>query len=116
MRSLRWIQGVLFGCVVGAAVLEVPGLALLFGLLCLLWASLDGARPSGMGGLFLGSGTGMALLIGAANARCAAFNTVPDQGCAAPDATPYLVVAGALVVLGAVLTALALRRGAAVAR
>jgi hypothetical protein len=115
MRGVRWLQGVLFGSVVGAIVLEVPGLGLLFGLLCLLWASLDGARPAGMSGLFLGLGGAMALLIGAANARCSAFNAVPDQGCTAPDATPFLVVAGVLVVLGALLTVRALRRRATVA-
>jgi hypothetical protein len=110
MRGLRWLQGVLFGFVVGAAILEVPGLGMLVALLCLLWATLDGTRPSGMGGLLLGLGGSMAVLIGAADARCAAFNAVPDQGCTAPDLTPDLVVAGVLVALGAVLTALSIRR------
>jgi hypothetical protein len=115
MRSVRWVQGVLFGCVIGAAVLEVPTLGLLALLLCVLWASIDGVRPAGMAGLLLGLGGAVVLLLVAANARCAAFNDAPNQGCTAPDVTPFLVVAGVLVAVGVVLTVLALRRGAVAA-
>ena len=115
MRGVRWVQGVLLGCVIGAAVLEVPAIGLLVLLPCLLWAWIDGVRPAGMAGLLLGLGGAAALLFVAANGRCAAFNDVPNQGCTAPDVTPFLVVAAVLVAVGVVLTVLAFRRRAVAA-
>ena len=78
-----------------------------------MWAAREPARPLGLAGLLIGLGAGVAGLFALATARCAASNSAVDgfvQSCSSPDATPYLVFALVLIVLGGALTVLGLGR------
>lgn len=113
MRAVSWLLGIALGLIAGGAALEAGVLVLLLLIPAMVWASREKARPLGLGGLIIGLGAGMAGLLALANARCAASNVSgPNHysGCVAPDITPLLVVATALVVIGAAVSLVALIR------
>ena len=113
MRVVSWLLGIALGLITGGAALEAGVLVLLLLVPATAWASREKARPLGLGGLILGLGAGMAGLLALANARCAASNVSgPNDysGCVAPDITPFLVVAAALVMIGSAVSFAALIR------
>ena len=112
-RCVLGLLGIALGLIAGGAALEAGVLVLLLLIPAILWASREKARPLGLGGLIVGLGAGMAGLLALANARCAASNVSGpnySSACVAPDITPFLVVAAALVVFGAAVTLVALTR------
>jgi hypothetical protein len=113
MRVVSWLLGIALGLIAGGAALEAGVLVLLLLVPAIVWASREKARPLGLGGLIIGLGAGMAGLLAFANARCAASNVSGPNyysGCVAPDITPFLVVAAALVVIGSAVSLIALIR------
>jgi hypothetical protein len=119
MRALSWFLGIALGMVAGYAVLEGGVLAILVLVPAMVWAARERARPFGLGGLFVGLGTGAGGLIVLADVRCAGSNVSrPDSfsQCVVPDITPYLVAAGVVIGLGVVLSLLAVARAGASTR
>lgn len=119
MRVVSWLLGIALGLIAGGAMLVAGVLALLLLVPAVVWAAREKARPLGLGGLILGLGAGMVGLFALANARCAASNVSEPNygsGCTAPDLTPFLIVAAALVAIGAgvSLAGLVRRRSAAI--
>jgi hypothetical protein len=113
MRLTHWMVGVVLGAVGGGSALIVGVLALLVLVPGLVWTARETTRPLGLAGLLVGVGVGAGGLLATADGRCAAFNATAIgvvQSCSSPDATPYLAVALLLVVAGAVLTVVGLRR------
>lgn len=113
MRLTHWMVGVVLGAVGGGSALIVGVVALFVLVPGLVWAAREPTRPLGLAGLLVGVGVGAGGLLVAADGRCAAFNATTTgvvQSCSSPDATPYLAVALLLVVAGAVLTVVGLRR------
>lgn len=113
MRVLSWLLGIALGLIAGGAALEAGVLVLLLLVPAVVWASREKSRPLGLGGLIIGLGAGMAGLLALADARCAGSSVSGPNyasGCVAPDITPYVVVAAALVVIGAAVTLATLRR------
>jgi hypothetical protein len=113
MRLTHWLVGVVLGAVGGGSALIVGVLALLVLVPGLVWTARETTRPLGLAGLLVGVGVGAGGLLATADGRCAAFNATAIgvvQSCSSPDATPYLAVALLLVVAGAVLTVVGLRR------
>lgn len=114
MRRVSWLLGLALGLLAGGAVLVAGWLALLLMVPAGVWAAREKARPLGSGGLLIGLGAGMAGLLALASARCASSNvSAPNYAaeCVAPDLTPYLVAAAALVVIGACVSLLGIARG-----
>jgi hypothetical protein len=104
MRAVAWLLGIALGLIAGGALLEAGMLALLLLIPAIVWALREKTRPLGAGGLVIGLGAGMAGLLALANARCAAANVSGPNyfsACVAPDITPYLLVAGVLIAVGA---------------
>jgi hypothetical protein len=113
MRLTHWMVGVVLGAVGGGSALIVGFVALFVLVPGLVWAAREPTRPLGLAGLLVGVGVGAGGLLAAADGRCAAFNATTIgvvQSCSSPDVTPYLAVALLLVVAGAVLTVVGLRR------
>ena len=113
MRLSRWVLGLALGAIAGGSALVAGILALLLVVFTLVWAARESERPVGLGGLLVGFGVGLGGLFALADARCAAFSTAADgitQGCTAPDATPYLIVAFVVVAAGMLVTLVAARR------
>jgi hypothetical protein len=113
MRLTPWLVGVVLGAVGGGSALIVGVVALLVLFPGLVWAARETTRPLGLAGLLVGVGVGAGGLLAVADGRCAAFNATTTgivQSCYSADATPHLAVALLLIVAGAVLTLVALRR------
>ena len=113
MRMVSWLLGIALGLIAGGAVLEAGVLVLLPLVPAVVWAAREKARPLGLGGLIVGFGGGMAGLLALANARCAASNVSGPNyfsECVAPDLTPYLVAAAALVAVGLAVSLVAVAR------
>jgi hypothetical protein len=105
--------GVVLGAVAGGSALVVGVAAVLVLAPGLVWTAREPTRPLGLAGLLLGIGVGAGGLLAAAGSGCAAFNaTTPGvvQSCYSADVTPYLAVALLIVVAGALLTVVGLRR------
>ena len=103
----------MLGAVGGGSALIVGVVALLVLFPGLVWAARETTRPLGFAGLLVGVGVGTGGLLAAAGCRGAAFNTTTMgivQSCHSADVTPYLAVAVLLIVAGAVLTVVAVRR------
>ncbi len=114
MRTVSWLLGIALGLIAGGALLAAGVLAFLVLVPAMVWALRERARPLGAGGLVIGLGGGVAGLLALASARCAADNASgPNDlsGCAAPDLTPYLLVAAALVAVGAAVSLVGAARG-----
>ena len=98
--SGSWLSGFVVGVAAGALSLEVPlfggalAVAFVFGSL----ASRN--RAAAVGGTLVGFGGISIAVLGAAEATCRAENAKPGHGCAGPDLTGWLVVAGAFVLIG----------------
>jgi hypothetical protein len=105
MRIGSWLLGMAAGAIIGGAMfaISVPALVLLVP--AFWWSTRERSRPSGLGGVLVGLGGGMAGLMWFASARCAASN-VSGVGyvstCEVWDITPYLLVAAALILIGGV--------------
>jgi hypothetical protein len=113
MRLTHWMVGVVLGAAGGGSALIVGVVAVLVLIPGLVWAAREPTRPCGLAGLLVGVGVGAGGLLAAADGRCAAFSATTIgivQSCSSPDATPYLAVALLLVIAGAVLTVVGLRR------
>lgn len=95
----HWLLGLAFGGLAGGFVLEAGVLALLLIAPGLLWAWREPLRPLGLGGFLAGIGSGWLVLLGLADQRCRV-----DAACSMPDQTGFLVVAGVLIVGGAVVS------------
>ena len=106
--------GVVLGAVGGGSALIVGVAAVLVLVPGLVWAAREPTRPLGLAGLLVGIGVGAGGVLAAAGDRCAVFNTTTVgvvQSCYSADVTPYLAVALLLLLMaGAVLTVVALRR------
>ena len=101
-----WLLGLALGVFVGGLGLEIGTLILVLLVPTLVWAAVDHARPLGLGGLLVGTGTAVGGLIAWADARCRA-----DPSCYIPDDhTPWFVFAGMLVLTGTAVTIVAARR------
>ena len=106
MRLTDWLLGLALGALTGGLVLEAGVSVLLVVVPALIWAARERTRPLGLAGLLVGVGVGVAGLLAWADARCSA-----DPSCTiGTDPTPYFVLAVGLIVVGAVLTLLAVRR------
>ena len=114
MRLTHWVVGVVLGAVGGGSALIVGVAAVLVLVPGLVWAAREPTRPLGLAGLLVGIGVGAGGVLAAAGDRCAVFNTTTVsvvQSCYSADVTPYLAVALLLLLMaGAVLTVVALRR------
>jgi hypothetical protein len=113
MRAKSWMTGAVLGVIPGVA-MPVIGLPALVLLVPAGWWSLRyRARPMGFDGVLVGFGAGVAAMLWWADARCAASN-VSGPGfrstCEAPDVSVLLVLAGAILVVGAVASLYALVR------
>jgi hypothetical protein len=114
MRLRHWMVGVVLGAAGGGSALSVGVVALLVLIPGLVWAARESTRPLGLAGLLVGVGVGAGGVLAAAGYRCVVAFTVPAGGsvesCSSADATPYLALALLLVMAGAVLTGVGLRR------
>jgi len=111
MRVVSWVLGILLGLIAGGAVLVVGVLALLLLVPAAVWAAREKARPSGLGGLLIGFGAGIAGLLALANARCAASNVSGPNyfsECVAPDLTAFFVAAAVVAAIGVGVSMLAI--------
>lgn len=119
MRLRNWLVGVVVGAAAGGSALIVGVVALLVLVPGLVWAAREPTRPLGLAGLLVGIGAGAGGLLAEAGGGCGAFNATTVgvlQSCCSADVTPYLAVAVLLVVAGALLTVVALRRTGGSAR
>jgi hypothetical protein len=108
-RRSAWIAGLVVGVGAGFLSLSIPVVGWMIGLAFLAGAVLSRAVAAGIGGFLVGGGgTWLAVLI-ESDARCRAFNG-PGRGCMSPDLAPWLAVGVALLLAGAVVTAIAARR------
>ena len=113
MRLRHWVLGTLFGAAGAGAALVVGFVALLVLVPGVAWAARETTRPLGLAGLLFGVGAGAGGLIELIGNPCAAFNATTVgavQSCDSADATPYLIAALLLVVAGAALSVVGLRR------
>jgi hypothetical protein len=113
MRLTHWLMGTVLGAIVGGSGLALGVFGLLVAVPCLVWAYGEQARPLGLAGLLIGAAAGGGGLFALADARCSSVRSAGEavlQSCSAPDATPYLVLAFALIGVGATLTIFGLRR------
>ena len=113
MLLSRWVLGLALGAIAGGSALIAGILALLLAVFILVWAARESRRPVGLGGLLVGFGVGLGGLFAMADARCAEFSTTADgiaQGCTAPDAAPFIVVAFLVVAAGVLVTFVVARR------
>lgn len=101
-KDRRWLTGLLTGLVVGAGSLLAGPIAGAFGILALLAAAATPPREAAVGAALLGFGSAWLAIFLSADARC-------GLDCVGPDLTPWLLVAGAALAIGAVLTAAAAR-------
>lgn len=113
MRLTRWVMGLALGVIAGGSALVAGILAILLAVFILAWATRETERPVGLGGLLVGFGVGLGGASALADARCAAFSSAADgitQGCTAPDASPFLIVAIVTAAAGMLVTLAAARR------
>ncbi len=97
----RWAIGFVVGLAAGVAIIGGPlSLVLVFAAIVLVGREPRRAAP--MGGLFIGFGIAWVTVLGLAAARC-------GDGCVGPDLRPWLVVAGASLLLGSALSGQAYR-------
>ncbi len=78
-----------------------------------VWAAREPTRPLGLAGLLIGVGAGAGGLLALIGNPCAAFNATTVgavQSCYSADPTPYLAAALLLVVAGAAMSVVGLRR------
>ena len=99
-----WIACLLVGAGGGALTLVFPPLGLLLEAAGALPAVASATRYAALGGLLTGLGATWLVLIARANARCERFNSFPGQGCVAPDLGPWLIIGGAMLGAGLVLS------------
>lgn len=115
-RVWSWFLGIAFGLAAGGTALVAGVVALLLLVPAVVWAAREKARPLGLGGLFIGLGTGSAGLLALANARCAASNVSGPNyfsECVAPDLTAFFVAAAVLAAIGVVVSLLGIARSGA---
>ena len=106
-----WLLGLVLGGLDGLLGFEFPMLVLgLFAVAAIVLVR-DASRAAGLGGLLLGAGGLWTMVLLRAQASCAAFNSMPDQGCVMPDITPFLGAAAIAGLLGLGLTLTAARSG-----
>ena len=106
-----WIAGLVFGVALALGFF-LGGVPLLFIGVALLLAAAVGARSLALlsGGLVGLGGSWTGLLV-AANARCEAFDRLPNSGCTIPaDNAGFLTVYLGILATGVALGALAARR------
>ncbi len=113
MRVWSWLLGLAAGAITAGVmfVISLPALVLLVP--ALWWSMRERSRPMGLGGMLVGLGGGVAGMLWFASWRCAASNASGPgyvSTCEAWDVTPLLLVAGALVLIGAGVSLLALVR------
>jgi hypothetical protein len=106
---MAWLLGLVLGVLVGFLGFEFPSLALGLFAVAAVILGRDVSRAAGLGGLLLGAGSLWIVVLVQAQARCAAFNAVPNQGCVAPDIAQFLLVAAIAAVIGIGLTLAAAR-------
>lgn len=98
----RWLTGLAVGLAFGAGTLIGGPLVGAMGIVASALLAAEQPRAAGSGGASLGFGASWLALLLTADARCG-----PD--CVGPDLTPWLLVAGATVIIGVGLTASAWR-------
>ncbi|MBA2720550.1 MAG: hypothetical protein H0U52_15110 [Chloroflexi bacterium] len=106
-----WIACLLAGASGGVLTLVLPPLGLLLVAAGALPAVVSDTRYAALGGLLTGLGATWLVLIGAANARCESFNSLPGQECVGPDLGPWLTIGGAMLAAGVLLSVGVLVRG-----
>lgn len=110
MALKQWLAGLVMGVSGGFVVLIFPTLGVLLVGLSVIGILRARQRGAGASGFLLGIGTILFVLLLRAQMACQAFDAAPNQGCEAPDITPYVVVAGVLLVAGALGSVVALGR------
>lgn len=106
----NWLAGLVMGVSGGFLVLIFPTLGVLLIGLGVIGILRARQREAGASGLLIGIGAIILTLLVRAQMECQAFDAVPNQGCEAPDITPYVVLAGGLLVAGVLVSVVALRR------
>jgi hypothetical protein len=105
-----WLAGLVLGLLEGFLLFEFPTLALALVLATTILMTRPAAWSAGLGGLAVGVGGLWTVVLWQAQARCDAFNAVPDQGCEMPTVDGYLLVGLVVAAVGVVLTLHAWRR------
>jgi hypothetical protein len=105
-----WLSGLLLGILNGFLLFEFPTLALVLVLASALLLTRPAAWSAGLGGLAVGVGGLWTFVLWQAQARCDAFNAVPNQGCEMPTIDGYLVAGILVAAAGLGLTIHAWRR------
>jgi hypothetical protein len=108
-RTAR-LSGLVLGVANGFLLFEFPTLALLLLLVSAVLVTRPAAWSAGLGGLALGLGGLWTVVLWSAEARCDAFNAVPNQGCEMPTIDGYLLAGLAVSAIGIGLTVIAWRR------
>lgn len=108
MTASAWLAGVTVGATSGFLALELPPAGWLIAVAFLVGAVRTGRRLAALGGELAGFGGTWLVLLGRVALECA----VPRSGfaCSAPGIEAWLLLAGALLSGGLVLTVAAVRR------
>lgn len=104
-RFTDWLAGLVVGVCGGFLVLVFPTIGLLLIALGTLGVLRARGRVAGSSGLLIGIGATTVVPLVRAQLACEAFDAAPNQGCEAPDLTPWLTIGGALLVGGMILSA-----------
>ena len=95
--SRRWVIGLVVGAVAGAGTLVAGPTVGLLGLIAIVLAVSEVPRAAAIGGVLMGLGGSWLVLFGRVALTC-------RQECVAPDFGPWLVIAGGLGALGALVS------------
>ena len=108
-RFSNWLAGLTVGAAGGFMLGIWPSLGAIVVAAFLGGVVRTTARAAAMGGLLIGLPSLWLALVGQATLTCQQFNSVPGQGCVAPDLRGWTLVTVCLLVVGVILTASAVR-------
>lgn len=110
MRRSNWLAGLVVGVTGGALFWLFPTLGVVvlasFGLLAIRRPD----RSFGVSGLLIGVGASWLGVLVRAIVACDRFDAAPNQACASPDMTPWIIVCVGFLVAGVGLLIVGLRR------
>jgi hypothetical protein len=98
----NWFAGLALGASAGVLLGVMPTFGVVILTAFLIPAAGSEHGRAAASGLLVGMAATWLGLVLAAEARCAAFDAGPNQGCVAPDLTGWVVLAGGLLVAGGV--------------
>jgi hypothetical protein len=105
-----WLAGLVVGAGAGLLLAEWPTAGALIAIGFAVPAAASRQRLAALGGLLVGLPASWLAVIWQAAARCAAFSGWAGQECIWPDLTGWITVAVGLFLVGAAVTALAVRK------